>query len=329
MMRDGDVLRRAEAEMEAQRAEDEKERARRLEEASARDPEIRRLSGEGARLFSHLARQILNDPDGAARMAQDARRQAGEARRELEKRLSALELPGDYLENVWACPLCRDTGFVGQGAEKRRCGCFEKRVQRLIHENGSPLDRENFDSFNPLVIPDAPVEGSSMTQREMAERARDRCLDYARRYPGNEKPMLLLFGQTGLGKTFLMRCVFSYLLDHGADAQMVTAYQAFSAMRAYHMGETDAFQAMIDRPVLLLDDLGSEPLMKNITVEYLFLLINERLTARRHTVIATNLEPSKLQERYSERLLSRLFDRQNGEAIRLQGKDIRLYGNPQ
>ena len=328
MMRHSEIVRRAEAEMEAQRAENEKERARRLEEASARDPEIARLSGEGARLFAQLARQILNDPDQAPRMGRDTRRDAAAARKELTARLAALNLPGDYLENVWACPICRDTGYVGQGAEKRRCGCFEKRVQRLIHENGSPLDRENFAAFNPLLIPDDPLPDSKLTQRALAVKVRDRCLAYARNYPNNDKPTLLLSGQTGLGKTFLLRCIFADLLDRGADAQMVTAYQAFSAMRAYHMGEGDAFQAMVERPVLLLDDLGAEPMMKNITVEYLFLLVNERLTARRHTVIATNLDDEKLLERYGERLYSRLFDRQSGEALALRGKDLRLYGNP-
>ncbi len=325
-MQNRDIYRRAEAEMEVQREKDDRERERRLAEASAKDPEIARLSGEGVRLFQEVARKVLEDRADSAQLGQIAREKAREARQELARRLKDAGYPEDYLVNVWACPMCQDTGFVGEDLEKRRCGCFEKRVQRLLHENGSPLDRENFDTFDPNLIPDEPIEGMSLTQRGLADWARNKCLEYAKSYPGNTKPTLVISGQTGLGKTFLLHCIFSYLLDRGADAQMVTAYQAFSAMRACHMGEGEAFQEMVDRPALLLDDLGTEPLMKNITAEYLFLLINERTAARRHTVIATNLEPEKLKERYGERLYSRLFDRQNGQAIWLKGKDLRLNG---
>ena len=36
------------------------------------------------------------------------------------------------------------------------------------------------------------------------------------------------------------------------------------------------FTSLIDAPLLLIDDLGTEPMMRNITVEYLFTLLNER-----------------------------------------------------
>lgn len=326
-MRDSEILRRAESEMEARRAENDRERNRRLQHAAALDPEIVRLSGEGARLFSQLARRLLENPETAQALSAHTRDAAAQARRELEERLQRQNLPSDYLENVWECPICKDTGTTGLGAERRRCGCFEKRIQRLLHENGSPLDRENFSTYDPMLIPDTPLPGSRFTQRELALKVRDKCLEYAKGYPGNERPMLVIYGGTGLGKTFLLHCIFAYLLDRGVDAQMVTAYQAFTSMRACHMGETDDFQRMVDAPVLLLDDLGAEPMMRNVTVEYLFTLINERVTARRHTVIATNLDDAALQERYGERLFSRLFDRQNGMALALQGKDLRLWGN--
>ena len=326
-MRDSEIFRRAEAEMDARRVENDREKARRLAQVSAQDPEIAHLAGEGARLYSQLGRYLLENPETAQTLFASTREKATQARRELESRLARLGLPADHLENVWECPLCKDTGVQGEGANRRRCGCFEKRIQRLMHENGSPLDRENFSTYDPMRIPDELLPGSRLTQRQLSLKVRDKCLEYAKGYPGNERPMLVICGGTGLGKTFLLRCIFAHLLDRGVDAQMVTAYQAFSAMRACHMGDADAFQGMVDTPVLLLDDLGAEPMMRNVTVEYLFTLINERVTARRHTVIATNLDEAALQERYGERLFSRLFDRQNGMALALQGKDLRLWGN--
>jgi DNA replication protein DnaC len=40
---------------------------------------------------------------------------------------------------------------------------------------------------------------------------------------------------------------------------------------------------------VLIDDLGTEAMLNNITVELLFTLLSERCAARRLTVIATNL----------------------------------------
>ena len=73
----------------------------------------------------------------------------------------------------------------------------------------------------------------------------------------------------------------------------------------------------------MIDDLGSEPLMQNVTVEQLFNLLNERLNRGLSTVISTNLTMEELQSRYTERIASRLRDRNNWKVITLEGKDIR------
>ena len=65
-------------------------------------------------------------------------------------------------------------------------------------------------------------------------------------------------------------------------------------------------------------------MMRNVTVEYLFTLLNERMAARLHTVIATNLSPMQIKETYGERVASRLLDRSRCAAMMLTGKDLRL-----
>ena len=106
----------------------------------------------------------------------------------------------------------------------------------------------------------------------------------------------------------------------------VTAFRMFEAMRRQHVGSDenyDGFSALIEVPLLLIDDLGTEPMMRNITVEYLFTLLNERMANKRHTVVATNLTPMQIQERYGERVASRLLDSSAGVTARFQGKDLR------
>ena len=150
---------------------------------------------------------------------------------------------------------------------------------------------------------------------------------YADAYPDTDKPNIVLSGESGLGKTFLINALAARLIERGFAPMKVTAYQLFEAMRRQHFHAAEGDESLhpyIDAPVLLIDDLGSEPLMKNITVEYLYLLLNERCAARRHTVIATNLTPDQIKERYFERIYSRLFDQRISAVYRLEGKDLRL-----
>ena len=64
-------------------------------------------------------------------------------------------------------------------------------------------------------------------------------------------------------------------------------------------------------------------MLRNITVEYLFTLLNERCAAGRATLIATNLSPAELKERYGERVASRLLDRSRCVTVRMAGADLR------
>ena len=78
--------------------------------------------------------------------------------------------------------------------------------------------------------------------------------------------------------------------------------------------------------VLMIDDLGSEPLMQNVTVEQLFNLLNERQNRNLATVISTNLDMAKFRERYTERIASRLRDSRCCKVLNLLGRDIRIGG---
>ena len=116
------------------------------------------------------------------------------------------------------------------------------------------------------------------------------------------------------------------LFRSGFPAVRVTAFRLFETMRRQHVGgdeDFDGFSELIEAPLLLIDDLGTEPMMRNITVEYLFTLLNERMAARRHTVVATNLTLVQIKERYGERVASRLLDKGACRIIQLKGKDLR------
>ena len=82
---------------------------------------------------------------------------------------------------------------------------------------------------------------------------------------------------------------------------------------------------MTTAEVLVIDDLGTEPMLENITIEYLFTLLNERRANRLPTLVATNLTPRELQARYTERIFSRLMDRSETQVLLFFGEDVRLH----
>ena len=75
--------------------------------------------------------------------------------------------------------------------------------------------------------------------------------------------------------------------------------------------------------LLLIDDLGTEPFIPNVTYEVLFSAVNERQNAGKATVIATNLGKAQLLEDYGERLFSRITSPRLFSVIELKGKSLR------
>ena len=306
-----------------QRAEDEQAQARRTAEAIEKAPRIAELQAESASLALQAMRSILEDRTAGDRaaIAQDMKRRGQAINAEIRALLKGAGLSEDALRMQYRCPVCRDTGYVGE-APARFCECFEARLRLRQYEDGSMagVDEQNFGRFDPEFIPE--IDG----QRERTVQARNLCERYADSFPDTDYRNLLLCGEGGLGKTFLLNCIFERVTSRGYSAVRITSFRLFEAMRQQHIGNDDkydGFAALIEAPLLLIDDLGTEPMMRNITVEYLFTLLNERAAAKRRTVVATNLTPPQIKERYGERVASRLLDRTCTAPIQLRGKDLR------
>ena len=306
-----------------QRAADEAALNDRMARACALEPNIGRLRRESASLALNTMRQILSLPTQAERveMAERMKRRGVAINGEIRTLLRRTGLPENFLEMQYRCDLCRDTGYVGD-APARFCECFERRLRLRQHEDGSMagVDEQNFERFDANFIPEADGQRAQMIQ------ARRLCEEYADSFPNGKYRNIMLTGAGGLGKTFLLNCIFERVITRGFSAVRITSFRMFEIMRQQHMGfeeKNDGFTSLVEAPLLLIDDLGTEPMMRNITVEYLFTLLNERMVAKRHTVTATNLTPVQLQERYGERVASRLLDKTCCAPVLLRGKDLR------
>lgn len=297
----------------------------RLREVEARDPAISQLRARSAQIAMNALKQMMGNRDAEAsrRVAEQMRRDGVENNRRMRERLENLGLPGDYLEEKYACPICRDTGYTDE-IPARFCECFERELRLRMFEDGTMagLDEQNFEHFSEELV-------RRVNTPEEADRiilAKYMCEKYANDYPQNDKTNILLYGLGGVGKTFLLNCVFARIIERGHSGIRITAYRLHEAMRKKHIGseeDAQAYDELIEAPLLMIDDLGTEPMLRGISVEYLFTLLNERCAAKRHTVIATNLRPKEIMERYGERVSSRLMDRSRGIAIEMRGSDLR------
>lgn len=328
MMNRETAMREALSELEAQRARNLAEEQARRAEAGERNPAIAELlQKRQQRLFGGM-RSAFASPRQAQEISQRMKREMEVLNVQLRDALSACGLPEDYLQPVYRCPVCRDTGYVGEPVHEP-CACLTRAVMmRLYQSEGlQGLERENFAAFDEAIFPDTPIEGRKNTQRGYICKIRRICERYADEFAPAQGNGLLLFGKSGLGKTFLMNCVAQRVLERGFSVVSVSAYHLVETMRAYQFGEEDGGRVrdMLACDLLLIDDLGSEPMLRGITVSALYHIVNERRNASRAMVVTTNCSIDQLYEKYDDRIAARLCDPGRMQSLEFVGEDVRRY----
>lgn len=243
-----------------------------------------------------------------------------------QKLLKKNGFPLDYLQIQHVCPECKDTGYIGESFQSP-CKCFNQLVLNQLCQAShmANLNKENFDTFDPMCIPEIQIDETGMTQRDHLCAIKNKLEKYVESFPNNEKPLILFSGGTGLGKTFLLNCMGKALLDKGYSVVRITAFQLVEwfTQSMFEKEIANMLSTLTRADALILDDLGTEIIRKNSTRKYMYNLINQRLHEGKHIFISTNLSLEEMKELYSERFTSRIFG--SSLALRFLGKDIRLY----
>jgi DNA replication protein DnaC len=318
-MMNNELLQQALGERRAAQAFNEQEERHRLAEVSAACPVIAELINQRRQAIMdglHLAMQ------GTAPVGIEEA--TCERNRRIQELLKRSGFADDYLSPIYSCPLCRDTGYAGQ-SKKTLCRCVALRYQELINGSSFTSENQTFENYDELVFPLSPLEGTQTTQRAYTRYLCRECETWADSLPHGTRFGLLLHGKSGLGKTYLLRAIGARAREHGIETLALTANTLLNQIRKqYFSREDNADAAYMDVPLLMIDDLGTEPLWENITVEQLFSLLEHRLTGSLHTVISTNLSLSELKSRYTERIVSRLMDERLCLRLPFLGQDVRL-----
>jgi DNA replication protein DnaC len=318
-MMNNEILAGLLAEYRLQREQNEREEHRRQDAASRRSPELASMIlARQEALYEGIQSMFTGS------MPADIEKRMGGYTRRIDELLRENGLPPDQLDPVYRCHECRDTAYAGEDAGTL-CVCARKRYTEILAQSRQFENSQTFESYDESVYPSKPLPGTDITQRAYMSALRDRCEEYANALPRPHAPNLLFYGSSGLGKTFLLRAIYMRALDRGVSSQCVTANALLKTIREAYFGhEQKALDMLYEVPLLLIDDLGTEPMLENITVEQIFCLLNERQNARLATVISTNLGLNELKARYTERVLSRLMDARACQQLRFIGEDVRL-----
>ena len=318
-MMNRELLARVLSEKKAARSRNEDIEARRMDEVCAASPEIARLIEERRQAFFAGLRSALN---GVAPLGIEEETEKRNLR--IAQLLEEAGYGADYLSPIFDCPLCEDTGYRGE-SKKTLCSCVETRYQQLLFGETFQDEQQTFENYDERVIPGEALPGHSVTQRAYTRTLRNDCERYADSLPDGAVLNLLLHGGSGLGKSYLLRSIGVRATQKGVQTLCLSANALLNRIRAQYFarqGET-ADDSHYEVPLLLIDDLGTEPLWEGITVEQLFSLIEHRLNHHLHTVISTNLSLTELKARYTERLMSRLLDGRQCRVLTFIGKDMR------
>ena len=249
--------------------------------------------------------------------------------RERDRLLREHGWDASYLEPKYECPDCQDTGFVNG----KKCHCMKKQAIRLFYKQshlGDAIKKESFDLFDLSLYPDDKIdELTGMTSRDTMKDILGVARHFVRTFDSDFQN-LLLYGDTGVGKTFLSHCIAHELLDTGHSVLYLDAIRFFEILEARQFdrelgfSDKDALLSyLLDSELLIIDDLGTE-MTNGFTTTQLYHVIEGRLLRERSTIISTNLSIRDLNELYSERVFSRIMH--NFQNLRLIGDDIRLMG---
>ncbi len=307
--------------------------------AYAAIPELSQLDTAVASLSAQAVRDSLLSGQSDGKAAQPSHAslnalmmQAGggmlpdQRRRELLKKHS---FSPDYLDPVYTCKDCKDTGWIGN----RHCHCFDREAVALFYTQSGLADilsKENFSTFRlDCYRSDLIDEKTGRSSREIMSSALSTCRRFAAEYGKNpQKDYLLLSGAAGLGKTFLTHCIAKELIDKGRSVIYYSAGELFDIMAKNRFGKNDEGESdyvddeyLSGCDLLIIDDLGTE-LTNSFVGTALFQLLNSRISHGCGMVISTNLSPQEIGRTYSDRISSRVME--HFTLVRAFGEDIRV-----
>ena len=294
----------------------------RYEEVCRRIPEFRSLDGSISDLSVQYGKRLLGGDEHAL---ESLREELGRLRGRKRSLLADAGFPEDYLEPVYTCPDCRDTGYIGN----QKCHCFKKSVIQFLYAQSNMQEfptEASFEHFNLDFYTDSQYDKTTgRSARAMMKDTLNICRRFIDTF-GQDFRNLFFYGSVGVGKTFLSTCIAREIMNREFSVIYFSAPQLFNilAKNKFERDNSDAGNMadyIYNCDLLIIDDLGSEYTNAFSSAQF-FTCLNERLIHRRSTSISTNLSLESIADLYTERAFSRITS--NYDLLKIIGDDIRI-----
>jgi len=298
---------------------------KRKEEIYNRIPLIKVLDDEIASNSVNTTYYIIEHPDEAEKKIEELQESNFILSGKKIRLLLDHGYPEDYLQPKYDCNLCKDTGYIGN----EKCICLKQAMIDIAYEQSNIkniIEEENFSTFSFNYYSDKIDSRFNLSPLENIRKIYGKCKKFVNHFD-SEFINIILFGQAGLGKTFLCNCIAKALLDSSHTVIYLTSFGLFKLFEDYKFNNGDEkvpeeqIESIFDCDLLIIDDLGTEFNNRFTGVE-LFNCLNTRLLNKKSTLISTNLSPTDWSKQYSDRIVSRIFG--NYEPLKIFGSDIRL-----
>lgn len=316
----GKYLASARKQLDEIRLENEKEYNRRHSKLYALLPELKQIDTTLSRQMAEICKISMGGAENADIELKKLRDLNLDLQMKRAETLKAQGYPIDYLDYIYSCERCHDSGTL----DGNICPCLEELYRKEFLEGLlSELPERNcsFEGF------DLSLYDGEETKKAMKV-ILSGCRKFADNFP-NVSNGFLFQGGSGLGKTFLASCIARSLAEKGFNVCYESACSLFGVFETERFSrsqeESEAAAKRINEffecDLLILDDLGAE-LSSSTTVSAFYSLFSGRIGKGRKTIICTCCPDDELKRRYGEQLYSRL----KGDlvAFHFAGNDIRI-----
>lgn len=293
--------------------------ASRRKEVYSSVPGYQELEDSVGSLSVSAARMLLAGDDSAQARLHEQLTALQEKRRQM---LDAAGFSPDYLDPVYNCPHCQDTGYVTrENGTREKCRCFRRQELSILYAQSNIQDiieRENFSTLSCDFY-----QGEDLQHFQAAVALSQNFVQNFKQDYHN----LFFYGTVGTGKSFLSGCIARELLQASCSVIYFSASSLFEALAQYAFDSKakSSLQALYDDlygcDLLIIDDLGTE-ITNSFVTSQLFSCLNERAMRRKSIIISTNLSLEEMRDRYSDRIFSRITT--GFDLCKLTGPDIRI-----
>ncbi len=232
----------------------------------------------------------------------------------------------DYLQPIYTCSICKDTGRVND----EYCSCFKQAWISLLYRESTLehlLETENFDTFDLNYYSKESDGTHPYSPYENMSNILNKTKSFVERFD-KEGGNLLFYGETGVGKTFLSSCIAKALMDTHHTVLYQSSIHLFEDVcgdvimkKGKTPGSTEIYNYLYSCDLLIIDDLGTE-FTNSFVISQLYDILNTRMRSNKSTIISTNLKFHDLTETYTDRISTRIFA--GYTAFNFYGDNVRL-----